>query len=251
MLHASNDSLGHLGEPEDENVPSSANIEPEMYVTLNKRNAALKEARLMLSKAEEERAEYWRKLQLEIREKKTLAAKLLETQANLDDVTERLKASESNRKALSRTLQTSTVKDSPVKPSPVVTPVSIEPQLKLEIASLTKALEEAQASLAVEREKRATLKAAVKGKVDRFEEARKSLEAEMIETRWTRDAALADCASLKDLAVSWEQQSLALRAQISSADLEISSLKETVTELENFKKQAMREWMLQNLKSNN
>ena len=224
-------SLDHLGDNEQENM-ADCNVDN----TLIKRNFALRETRSMLAKAEEERSEYWRKLQVEIREKKALAVKLFETQASFDDVMEKFKQSESNRKALSRTLQKTSIRDSPAKPSPKIlpSPAKLVPpdqslELKAEIAQLTQALQNANQELETERQKRVALKAAVKCKVDRFNQAKEELESSLSETRWSRDTALADCESLREL--------------VSKLESEIVTLKSSHAELEDFKVIAMKEWM--------
>ena len=230
-MSALESSLDHLGDQEQENA-ADCNIDH----TLIKRNAALRETRTMLAKAEEERSEYWRKLQVELREKKALAVKLFETQALLDDLTEQFKKSESNRKALSRTLQKTTIRDSPAKPSPKVMPSPAKPaapdqsiELKAENATLSQALQQSHNDLEIEKEKTTSLKAAVKAKVDRFNQVKDELESSLSEARWSRDTALADSESLRQL--------------VSKQESEILHLKQSIAELEEFKVIAMREWM--------
>jgi len=221
-----------ISNPDQENLAAACNASVDVHALLSKRSVALKDTRLLLAKAEEERAEFSRKLQLEIRDRKALAVKLTETQAYLEDVTEKYKHSESNRKYLSRTLQKSSVRESPVKASPVVRPAQPESP---EVARLAARLADLSAELQIEKAKRQTLKSAVKAKVERFEETKAGLETALADARWARDAARTDLESLREL--------------IRDQNLEISSLKETVSELEKFKVQAMREWMLHNIQN--
>jgi hypothetical protein len=143
-----------------ENLTSHLN---QLSETLNKRNLALKDIRTVLQKTEEERDENWRKLQLEIREKRALANKLKELSDALEASDQRLRQSESARKAMSKTLQKFSTEVQPPAPAATVGPTGdleeAYTSALAEIAALT-------AKLGDERSKRRELRAALKQSVE-------------------------------------------------------------------------------------
>lgn len=207
-----------------ENLSSHLNSLSE---TLNKRNAALKEVRSTLQKTEEERDEYWRRLQLEIRDKRTLTAKVKDLSEALELSDQRLRQSETARKALAKTLQKQTLEkpETPKLPQEEVVPKSLDDAYKFALAQIDSLTQKFQD----ERRKRLELKAAAKTKFSEFEDKISALTGEVEAARgWAEK-----CEELAQLR----------EAERDEYFLESENFKRENSELIEFKKQALKQWM--------
>ena len=199
----------------------------QLSETLNKRNAALKEVRLTLQKTEEERDENWRRLQLETREKRALTTKVKELSEALECSDNRLRQSESARKALAKTLQ----KFSLEKPEIPKLYISDPPQSLHD--AYQGALSEVQtltAKLRDERSKRLELKTAAKCKFLDHEQQISDLSTQLLALQAFADKA-DELATLKT-------------RHLQEAVAESETLHVRLAELEDFKKHALKQWML-------
>ena len=256
----------------------------ELSLNLARRNTTVKELRSTLAKTEEERDQYWKELQECTREKKAVVVRLQQTESNFEDLSSKYKQSESARKALSRSLSKAKgdVNESsvtfstpgtpisrvqnvkpPLPPSPRVpsSPTSnvsgssIVSHLRCKLTNLSTELEKSRISLSEleeklcdEQTKRKELKSAFRAKVDRFEIARMEFSSALINERMQKESAEARAAEA--LEISSRSESLAIDKNKENGELRsiIEELEVRVAELEEFKKKAMKEWMLQSMK---
>ena len=233
----------------------------ELRNTIAKRNNALKELRSMLSKTEEERDEYWKQLQLELREKRVTVEKLKDAEYQLDELKDRLNKSETARKSLSRTLSKfSAAGVSPITvhgPVVTVTAESTINYLKQKVAELSIRLEDEQyrsteleKNLAEEEEKRRNLKQAIKGKVERFEFAKSEMESALDAERNGRELVQQRAEELLEISSRCEQiarqrteERDELFNKLLALEAESEVTRKKIEELQNFKVQAMQHWM--------
>ena len=192
----------------------------QLHETLNKRNAGLKEVRQTLQKTEEERDENWRLLQLEIRDKRSLTAKVKELSEALEHSDQRLCQSESARKALVKTLHK--LKLEQPRKTPEISdqnlPVCLEGAYKLAVQEIERVTEKFED----ERRRRLELKTLAKKEISDLQG-----EAE----------------AARGFAEKCEQLASLRETERDEAQQEVALLKRQVFELDEFKRQALKQWM--------